>query len=131
MPDELFGKEQYPRTHAWIARFSAAVEAAKASSPKPTTLKGAEAVHHITHADFAEAEGEVDVKDPLGIKKGQVVEVWPTDTGFKHKDRGRLLSLTKDEVVIAAQTKVGEKEVRIHAPRTGFGIQAVNGGAKL
>jgi len=125
LPEDLFGKKQYPRTHAWIERFSAAIAKAKASVPKATTLKGEEAVQSITRAECAEAEGEVDEKDPVGLKKGQEVELWPTDTGFKHKDRGRLLSLTKDEVVIAATAKAGEREVRIHAPRAGFRIQAV------
>jgi len=125
LPEDFFGKKQYPRTHAWIERFSAAIAKAKASLPKATTLKGDEAVQRIGQAGFAEAEGDVEEKDPLRLKKGQEVEVWPTDTGFKHRDRGRLLSLTKNEAVIAAKTKVGETEVRIHAPRAGFGIQAV------
>ena len=121
----MFGNAHYPRTHAWIKRFSAAVDKAKSSVPKPVTLKGVEAVEHILQANFAEAEGEVDEKDPLGLKKGQEVEVWPTDTGFKHKDRGTLVALSKDEVVIAILSKTGGKEVRIHAPRTGFRIQAL------
>lgn len=125
LPEQLFGKKQYPRTHAWIERFSAAIAKAKASVPKATTLEGNEAVQRIAQAGFAEAEGDVDEEDPLRLKKGQEVEVWPTDTGFGHRDRGQLVSLTKDEVVIAAKTKVGETEVRIHAPRAGFGIQAV------
>lgn len=125
LPGQLFGREQYPRTHAWIERFSAAIAKAKNSVPKATTLKGDEAVQRIARAGFAEAEGDVDEKDPLRLKKGQEVEVWPTDTGFRHRDRGQLVSLTKDEVVVAAKTKVGETEVRIHAPRAGFRIQAV------
>jgi len=124
LPEDLFGKKQYPRTHAWIGRFSA-IDQAKASVPKATTLKGDEAVQRVTQAEFAEAEDEVDEKDPVGLTKGQEVELWPTDTGFKHRDRGRLLSLTKNEIVISATTKVGKKEVRIHAPRAGFRIQAV------
>lgn len=126
LPEEIFGKEQYPKTHAWIERFSAALKAAKASSPETTSLKGEAAVQQVTQAEFAEGEGEVDGRDPVGLKKGQEVELWPTDTGFKHRDRGRLMGLTKDEVVIAVKTKVGE-EVRIHAPRTGFKIQALRG----
>lgn len=95
-------------------------------------MKGAEALQHITGADYVGDEDGVDPKDPLGLEKGQDVEMWPTDTGFKHRDRGRLVSLTRDEVVIAAQSKVGGKEVRIHAPRSGFRVKAVEGGnAKL
>ena len=79
-------------------------------------------------ANYVEDEAGVDPKDPLGLEKGQDVEVWPTDTGFKHRDRGRLISLTKDEVVIAEQSKVGGKEIRVHAPRSGFRVKAVHGG---
>ena len=132
LPPEIFGKEQYPRTYAWIDRFSSAVESAKARAPKPPTLKGEEAVQYILQADYIADEGAIDPKDPLGLKKGQDVELWPTDTGFTHKDRGRLLSLTKDEVVIAVQSQVDGKEIRLHAPRAGFRVQAVQvGDAKL
>lgn len=125
LPPEVFGKEHYPRTHAWIERFSAAVKAAQSSAPEPTTLKGTEALQHISQADYVGDEGGIDPKDPLRLQKGQDVEVWPTDTGLNHRDRGRLVSLTKDEVVIAAQSKVGRKEIRIHAPRSGFRVKAV------
>lgn len=87
---------------------------------------------HVTSADFAEKELRIDEDDPLGLKEGQDVEVWPTDTGFRHKDRGRLVGLTRDEVVVEAQSKVGGKVVRIHAPRGGFKVQAVqDGGSKI
>ena len=96
------------------------------------TLKGADAVKFVTQADFAEPEGQVDDSDPLALKKGQDVEVWPIDTGFKHHDRGRLVALTLKESVVATQSKVGGKEVRIHHPRTNFRIQAATeAGSKL
>ena len=86
---------------------------------------------HVTSADFAE-ELWVDGDDPLGLTEGQDVEVWPTDTGFRHKDRGRLVGLTGNEVVIEVQSKVGGKVVRIHVPRGGFKVQAVqDGGSKM
>ena len=93
------------------------------------TLKGAEAVKHITQADFYEAEGEVDRDDPLQLEKGQDVESWPIDSGFKHHDRGRLVSLTPREVVLATQSKVGGKEIRVHHPRWNFRTRAVGGEA--
>lgn len=102
------------------------MSAAKSSSPKPVTLKGTDAVKFVTQAEFAEPEGRVDDGDPLALKKGQDVEVWPIDTGFKHRDRGLLVALTLKESVVAAQSKVGEKEIRIHHPRTNFRIQAVS-----
>lgn len=117
---------------AWINRFDKAIKTAGASVPKPVTLNGVEAVRHVVQAEFSEAEGEVDGNDPLGLKKGQDVESWPIDSGFRHHDRGRLVSLTATEVVLAAQSKVGGKEVRIHHPRWNFRTRAVSGeGAKL
>lgn len=128
LPPTLVSKEKFPKVFAWIKRFSEAVSVAKSSAPQPTTLKGAEAVKYVIQADFSEPEGNVDASDPLGLKKGQDVESWPIDSGFKHHDRGKLVSLTSTEVVLASQSKVGGKEVRIHHPRWNYRIRAVSGG---
>lgn len=64
----------------------------------------------------------------MGLKEGQDVEVWPTDTGFRHRDRGRLVGLGRDEVVLEVQSKVGGRMVRVHTPREGFRVQAISGG---
>ena len=118
--------------YAWIDRFDKAIKTAERSMPKLRTLKGADAVSYVAQAEFSEPEGEVDGNDPLGLKKGQDVESWPVDSGFKHHDRGRLVSLTAKEVVLAAQSKIGGKEIRIHHPRWNFRTRAVSGeGAKL
>lgn len=132
LPHSLISKEKFPKVYAWIGRFSKAVSTAKSSAPKPTTLKGAEAVKHVTQAEFYEPEGDVDASDPLGLKKGQDVESWPIDSGFKHHDRGQLVSLTSKEVVLEAQSKFGGRDVRIHHPRWNYRTRAVSGGeAKL
>ena len=132
IPPSLVSKENYPKVFAWIDRFHKAIKTAEGSAPKPVTLKGAEAVRHVAQSEFSEPEGEVDDNDPLGLKKGQDVESWPIDSGFRHHDRGRLVSLTAKEVVLAAQSKIGGKEVRIHHPRWNFRTRAVSGeGAKL
>ncbi|KAL6718811.1 hypothetical protein ACLMJK_003045 [Lecanora helva] len=132
LPPTLISQERYPKVYAWIDRFDKAISAAKQSAPKPTTLKGAEAVRHITQANFCEPEGHIDENDPLGLRKGQDVESWPIDTGFRHHDRGRLVSINAREVVLAAQSKIGGKEIRIHHPRWNFRTRAVSGeGAKL
>ncbi|MCJ1468581.1 hypothetical protein MMC07_007210 [Pseudocyphellaria aurata] len=130
LPPSLISGEQFPKVYSWIDRFSKAISSAKASAPKPTTLRSAEAIKHILQADFAESEGQVDENDPVGLKKDQDVESWPIDTGSNHRDRGRLVALTSTEVVLASPSKVGGKEIHIHHPRTSFTIQAV-GGAKL
>ena len=128
VPQSVASKDTFPKVFAWIDRFDKNVEATKNRSPKPTTLEGAEAVRFITQADFSEPEGPVDGHDPLGLEKGQDLESWPIDTGFTHHDRGKLVSLTSKEVVLAAQSKVGGKEVRIHHPRWNYRTRAISGG---
>ena len=132
LPPSLVSKEKFPKVYAWIDRFSKAVSTAKSAAPKPTTLKGAEAVKYVTQAEFSEPEGDVDASDPLRLKKGEEVESWPIDSGFRHHDRGTLVSLTSKEVVLASQSNIGGKEVRIHHPRWNFRTRAASEGvAKL
>ena len=132
LPPSLFSKENFPKVYAWVDRFSKAVSTAKSAAPKPTTLKGPEAVKYIVSAEYHEPEGEVDASDPLGLVKGQDVESWPIDSGSRHHDRGKLVSLSSKEAVLASQSKVGGKEVRIHHPRWNYRIRPVNaGGANL
>lgn len=102
LPPSLFGRDNFPKVYAWIDRFSSALKAARNSAPKVVTLKGPEAIQHITQAEFAEPGGEVDAQEPLGLKKGQDVESWPIDSGFNHRDRGQLVALTRQEVVLKA-----------------------------
>lgn len=70
-------------------------------------------------------------QEPSGLKKGDGVEIGPADYGFSGKDRGALLRLDVEEVVIAGKTE-RDDEVRIHVPRHGFRVRKVGGGgAKL
>ncbi len=71
----------------------------------------------------------MDENDPLKLKKDQEVEVYPTDSGFSRRDRGRLVALNAAEVVLSTQTKVGDSEVRIHCPRIDFRITPVSSSA--
>lgn len=70
----------------------------------------------------------MEVGDPSGLQKGDEVEVWPTDSGSNHRDRGRLVKLDGGEIVVQGRTG-GGKTVRIHAPRHGFRVRKV--GAKI
>ena len=127
LPRELISEKKYPKVFAWIARFNEALKDAKSKAPKPATLKGDTAAERILNASFANKDLGVDAADPLGLRQGAEVEVFPIDSGTKHKDRGILIGLTEDEVVLS--TKVKGKELRLHFPRTGFRIREVNGGA--
>lgn len=66
--------------------------------------------------------------EPSGLRKGDEVEVWPVDTGFTHRERGRLVGLNGGEIVVEGTTGRG-RGVRIHAPRHGFRVRRV--GAKI
>ncbi|KAF2454077.1 glutathione S-transferase [Lineolata rhizophorae] len=136
LPPNVISESRFPKVYAWIARFRAALQAAKAAAPKPVTLKGPEAAQHITEARFAEEPNgaSVDAEDPLGLEKGDVVEVWPIDSGSRHHDRGRLVTLNANEVTVSSRCEAdGRKEVHIHTPRWGFRVAKGSGdaGAKL
>jgi len=131
LPPGFICPQTFPKAFAWIKRFDTVVRAAAKNAGKPTTLKGDDAMKQISASGFAEAEGEVDSNDPTGLKKGQVVEVWPTDTGFNHKDKGSLVALSGSEIVIESKTQDG-KVVRVHTPRHGFRLRSVEGaGSKI
>ena len=119
--------ERFPRVYAWVARFQAAVGAAKAG----VVVKGVDGEEAAAvlkgqkeGVGYFEEEGVVDASDPIvkvyGLEKGSRIEVWPTDSGAGHRDQGRLVSLDAEEVVW--ETDVG---VRVHAPRHGFRVRLV------
>ena len=130
LPEELFSEAQFPKVFAWIERFQQAVAAAAKKAGKAPMIQGAEALSMIEEAGFAEREGEVDGSDATGLKKGEEIEVWPIDSGFNSKDRGRLVGLNGREVVVEGKTKNG-KMVRIHTPRHGFRVRRVGQSVKL
>ncbi|KAL9596132.1 MAG: hypothetical protein Q9219_005993 [cf. Caloplaca sp. 3 TL-2023] len=133
LPPSIFGKDTFPKVYSWMDRFDNALKVAKDSAPKVTALKGAEAVRHVTQAEFAESDGIVDDTDPLGLKRGQDLESWPIDTGSNYRDRGQLVALTRQEIVLKTQAKIGHRDVHVHHPRTNFRIRAVDasGGSKI
>lgn len=73
-------------------------------------------------AGLVEASIGVDEGDPSGLRLGEMIEVWPTDSGVRHRDRGRLVGLNEKEVVV--QTQGGQVAgVRVHVPRHGFRLR--------
>jgi glutathione S-transferase len=127
-PEDIFNAQSYPKTIAWRDRYASSIAAAKESAPKPTELEGNLAVPQILGEGFVEQQLRIDSNDPLGLKAGEEVEVWPIDTGFNQRDRARLVGLSTREVVIEAKSQMEGTEVRIHFPRWNFEIQAVGGG---
>jgi len=132
LPPSVMSPTQFPKVFAWIQRFDAFTSSAAKAAGKPKIIKGSEALSQIMSSDFAEAEGGVPSNNLLGLKKGDIIEVWPIDSGFRNKDQGPLVALSDLEVVIATKTKEGTT-VRVHAPRHGFRIRAIgqSGGSRL
>jgi len=128
LPQELISSTSYPKVFAWIARFNNALKAAKAKAPKPAALKGDAAAQRVLSAPFVDKDLSVDPADPLGLQQGTEVEVFPIDSGTNHRDQGRLIGLTENEIVLSIQAK--GKEVHLHWPRSGFRIKALVGGAQ-
>lgn len=119
LPADLVSDSIFPKAYAWIRRFHEAVKAAKATAPKVIELKGKEAAEQILKAEFAEGQIGVSSADAQkSLKEGDSVEVFPTDTGFSHRDNGNLIGLTGDEIVIGMANGL-----RLHTPRIGFKVQ--------
>ena len=128
LPVALFNREIYPRTFAWVDRFMALVAARKTQSTTPPVSLGGAAMKARVLASTAPLEStRVDDADPLAFKAGDVVEVYPSDYGQAHRDRGTLVGLTVGEVVV--RNEVG---LHLHFPRWGFRVVKVGlEGAKL
>ncbi|KAL7785284.1 hypothetical protein V8C37DRAFT_394270 [Trichoderma ceciliae] len=127
IPEEWISKDIFPKVFAWIERFESIANKAREEMEEPKTLTGEEAAKLVLGSDYHEAEGKVNEGDALvqirGLKKGQLVRVWPTDTGSNHKDLGELVSIDEKEVVIEAKAEEGGS-VRVHAQRHGFAVAA-------
>lgn len=124
-PEEHISEAQFPSVFAWMKRFEDVAEKAVHEMGELRTLTGEEAAKLILSSDYHEADGQVDETDALvkqlNLKKGQLVKMWPTDTGSNHKDVGELVSVTDKEVVIEAKAEDGGS-VRIHAQRHEFAV---------
>ena len=133
LPEDIISAKTYPKVFAYIQRFNNAVRAAKENLPKPTRIKGQEAVDFIMHAKYPEGDQRlyIDDHDPVGanLKLGQVVGSWPIDSGFKHKDVGKLVKLDKEEIVLEVEGQGGK--LRLHHPRWNFRVKATADGVKL
>lgn len=83
----------------------------------------------MSNSEYAEGVESSKIEDPTGLKIGEDIQVWPIDSGFGSKDRGKLVRLDGEEVVIEKVNAKGTV-VRVHAPRHGFRVRAVDN-AKL
>ena len=139
LDESVISPEKFPRVYAWVERFQRRVTEAK-GRVEVRSVDGREAKGIIDQAKAAggvfdaaaAAEVGIDESDPVvrfyGLKKGDVVEVWPTDSGSAHVDVGRLVGIGEREVVFETLGGEGEGEgggYKVHAPRKGFRVRPV------
>ncbi|EKD13711.1 uncharacterized protein L3040_005668 [Drepanopeziza brunnea f. sp. 'multigermtubi'] len=122
LPTSYISPAQFPRTFAWISRFDAHARSAATTAGKPKTVTGDQAVQIMQQSSLVERELGVEDGDPSGLRHGERVEVWPVDSGRSGRDRGRLVGLNGNEIVVV--TEGGKVEgVRVHCPREGFRVR--------
>ena len=136
LEEGILGEGVFPKVWAYVRRFLGVFGEARKRMGRMERVKGEVAARQILGA--AAAQGGVDgvgkdgveEGDPLGLKVGQVVSVWPTDSGSSHRDQGRLVRLSWDEIVVEkdVEGEAGKGSVRLHFPRTGFRVVSVEGG---
>ena len=131
LPAEKFSEKFYPRVYKWVANFQGALADAEKRLGEPETLKGDRAAEKIWNTtgwvdgEDMHVDEEDEVAKKLGLKKGDVVKVWSTDSGSAHKDTGKLVAFNSGEIVIGV--KEGKEMIRIHAPRHKFAVKKVEG----
>lgn len=119
LKEECISAQKFPKTWAYVERFDDAINKAEAAVDKPVTLSDDEAVKAVLQLDLdSSVKEEVDVDDPTGLQKGDDVEMWPVDSGFRNKEQGTLVKLSPDEAIV--KKTVQGKDVRTHCPRWGF-----------
>ena len=127
----VVSEERYPGVWKWLERYIGKVEEVRKVDGRMGTVSDEETIEKILGAGFAEEEGKIDEVDPLKLKKGQVVEMWPVDSGMNHHEKGELVSIAANEVVVKSEVPGGKGHLRIHYPRTNFKIVPMQEGSKL
>lgn len=120
LPEDQFGEKNFPKTYSWIQRFMGEVKAAKERAPKPKRLDEITMSTQVLDSTSSTESLSFDHNESLDVKAGDVVEVYPSDYGQAHKDRGTLIGLTTSEVVIR-----NSKGLHLHFPRWNFRISKV------
>jgi glutathione S-transferase len=122
---DIVTPDQYPRAFAWVERFTRYIDGLRGKQGGPETISSQQGYDTIFQSDFFEPGGNIDPLDPLKLEMGQLVELWPIDSGFNHHDKGSLVAIGVREVVIKSEVPSGDGHLRLHFPRINFRIRAV------
>ena len=123
LPEDVLGPDVFPKVYAYTKGFLDLVAETRRKAGKVERLDGKAAAERVLDG---KTQNDVDVylSDPLGLEARQDVAVWSIDSGFSHKDQGKLVKLVWNEVVIEknVDSEVGKGTIRLHFPRTGFRV---------
>jgi glutathione S-transferase len=108
----------YPKVYAWVKRFTGIIEEKKKTCAKPTTLDGAAMKTRTLNAASSTDDIDFMENDPLGLKQGDQVQVFPSDYGQTGLSIGALIGLSTNEVVIK-----NTQGLHLHFPRWNFSIR--------
>lgn len=118
LPEDLISPKIFPRVFGWVQRLHATVSELECQLPMPRELSGEEAADKIVGSGYNKAPSQVE-SNADNLQQGQLVELWPTDTGSRHKTLGKLIGFNSKQLTIET---IGEMTVRVHAPRHGFKV---------
>ncbi|KAF2106450.1 hypothetical protein BDV96DRAFT_590965 [Lophiotrema nucula] len=113
-------EQRFPRVYAYVRRFLEAANEGRKRIAKPTTFDRKTVEKHVLEAKEPLGDLEVIEDDPLKLKNGDEVDVYPSDYGMSHKDRGSLIGLTISTVTIR-----NSKGLNLHFPRWNFRVEKV------
>lgn len=122
LPEDQISSKVFPNVYEWVERLQSTVIAREGQLSNPQDLLGEEAAEKIATSAYSEAPGQVEHNQD-NLQQGQLVELWPTDTGSQHRTIGRLIGFNSEELTIET---TGDMSVRVHAPRHGFKVTAYN-----
>jgi glutathione S-transferase len=118
LPEQNINDKIYPKVYAWVRRFMSVVEEKKKACAKPTTLDGASMKTRTLSAPSDQDDIGFITDDPLDLKRGDSVQIFPSDYGQIGVSTGTLTGLTTTEVVIS-----NSQGLHLHFPRWNFTIR--------
>jgi glutathione S-transferase len=121
LPEQYVNDKVYPKVYAWVRRFMDVVEDRKKACAKPTKLNGEIMASRVMSATSPTDDIGFINDDPLIFKRGDEVQIYPSDYGQMGVSIGSLVGLSTNEVVIE-----NDKGLRLHFPRWNFSIKKIS-----
>jgi len=120
----LFDIKRIPNTLQWIDRLNEFLNKLKATQTPPVNIGGLVAAQKIvtsSHESYSIVGFDSIEATRLDLKEGQIVQVTAEDNSRDYHTVGKLVALSREEVVLEVQGSKGL--IRCHFPRLGFSIK--------